>query len=107
MQGRLFTFRSVFCCPLCCLSITNGTAQVSFAQNPIPQKSVAQDSAVPKPDLNPPGLKPAPNPSPSANSNPKKDHLQEAAIFDRILNRVRFENDGTDVSETEAVVQDS
>jgi transglutaminase-like putative cysteine protease/tetratricopeptide (TPR) repeat protein len=30
---------------------------------------------------------------------------EEAAIFERILNRVRFENDGTEVSETEAVVR--
>ena len=30
---------------------------------------------------------------------------EEAAVFERILNRVRFENDGTEVSETEAVVQ--
>ncbi|HSZ61344.1 MAG TPA: DUF3857 domain-containing protein [Terriglobales bacterium] len=30
---------------------------------------------------------------------------EEAAIFERILNRVRFENDGTDVTETEAVVK--
>src|SRR5580658_2009389 len=37
-----------------------------------------------------------------ANSNSNSD---EAAIFERILNRVRFENDGTEVSETEAVVR--
>ncbi len=30
---------------------------------------------------------------------------EEAAIFERILNHVRFENDGTDVTETEAVVK--
>src|SRR6202142_2472215 len=30
---------------------------------------------------------------------------QEAAVFERILNRVRFENDGTEVSETEAVIR--
>jgi transglutaminase-like putative cysteine protease/Flp pilus assembly protein TadD len=30
---------------------------------------------------------------------------EEGAIFDRILNRIRFENDGTGVSETEAAVQ--
>ncbi len=30
---------------------------------------------------------------------------EEAAVFDRILNRVRFENDGTEVSETEAVIR--
>ncbi len=37
-----------------------------------------------------------------ANSNANSE---EAAIFERILNRVRFENDGTEVSETEAVVR--
>jgi transglutaminase-like putative cysteine protease/tetratricopeptide (TPR) repeat protein len=38
-------------------------------------------------------------------SSPKKDdHTGEAAIFQRILNRARFENDGTSVEETEAVI---
>src|ERR1700722_19923758 len=38
-------------------------------------------------------------------SSPKKvDHSGEAAIFQRIFNRARFENDGTSVEETEAVV---
>jgi len=37
-------------------------------------------------------------------STKKNDHTQEAAIFERILNRVHFENDGTGVEETEAVV---
>jgi transglutaminase-like putative cysteine protease/tetratricopeptide (TPR) repeat protein len=38
-------------------------------------------------------------------SSPKKvDHSGEAAIFQRILNRARFENDGTGVEETEASV---
>src|ERR1700723_4736351 len=38
-------------------------------------------------------------------SSPKKvDHSREAAIFQRIFNRARFENDGTSVEETEAVV---
>src|SRR5208282_2117238 len=32
-------------------------------------------------------------------------NAEEAAVFERILNRVRFENDGTEVSETEAVVR--
>jgi transglutaminase-like putative cysteine protease/tetratricopeptide (TPR) repeat protein len=36
----------------------------------------------------------------SANSN-----SEEAAVFERILNRVRFENDGREVSETEAVIR--
>ena len=34
----------------------------------------------------------------------KNDHSQEAAIFQRILNRARFENDGTGVEESEAVI---
>ena len=42
--------------------------------------------------------KPANTPIPDPNS-------EEAAIFERILNHVRFENDGTDVTETEAVVK--
>src|SRR6267143_3759329 len=36
----------------------------------------------------------------SANSN-----SEEAAVFERILNRVHFENDGTEMSETEAVIR--
>ena len=35
----------------------------------------------------------------------KTDRAQEAAVFDRILNHVRFEADGTGVEETEAVVR--
>jgi tetratricopeptide (TPR) repeat protein/transglutaminase-like putative cysteine protease len=38
-------------------------------------------------------------------SSKKNDHAQEAAIFERILNRARFENDGTGVEETEAVIK--
>src|SRR5271166_6279607 len=38
-------------------------------------------------------------------STKKVDHAQDAAVFDRILNRVRFENDGTQVSESEAVIR--
>ncbi len=41
----------------------------------------------------------------SASSKQKTDNAEEAAVFERILNRVRFENDGTEVSETEAVVR--
>ncbi|MGA9352300.1 MAG: DUF3857 domain-containing protein [Terriglobales bacterium] len=38
-------------------------------------------------------------------SSPKKnDHAGEAAIFQRIFNRARFENDGTSVEESEVVV---
>src|ERR1035438_7709821 len=38
-------------------------------------------------------------------TNGANSNSEEAAIFDRILNRIRFENDGTEVSETEAVVR--
>jgi len=41
----------------------------------------------------------APNPP-----KPGVNQADEAAILERILNRVRFENDGTEVSETEAVM---
>ncbi|MGD1216394.1 MAG: DUF3857 domain-containing protein [Terriglobales bacterium] len=43
--------------------------------------------------------------APSSSSKPKTNNAEEAAVFERILNRVRFENDGTEVSETEAVVR--
>jgi len=43
-----------------------------------------------------------PNPIPP---NQKTKNADEAAVFERISNRVRFENDGTSVSETEAVVR--
>ncbi len=35
----------------------------------------------------------------------KTNNAEEAAVFERILNRVHFENDGTEVSETEAVIR--
>src|SRR6202140_1741170 len=38
----------------------------------------------------------------NANSNSNSD---EAAVFERILNRAHFENDGTEVTETEAVIR--
>ncbi|MBZ5551021.1 MAG: DUF3857 domain-containing protein [Acidobacteriia bacterium] len=38
-------------------------------------------------------------------SRKKADPAQEAAIYERILNRARFENDGTGVEETEAVIR--
>jgi transglutaminase-like putative cysteine protease/tetratricopeptide (TPR) repeat protein len=48
----------------------------------------------------------APPSSPSSSSQKTKNaNSEEAAVFERILNRVRFENDGTEVSETEAVVR--
>src|SRR5215467_5080627 len=45
------------------------------------------------------------NAAAQSSSAKKNDHSQEAAIYERILNRVRFENDGTGVEETEAVVR--
>ncbi len=43
--------------------------------------------------------------APSSSSKAKTNNAEEAAVFERILNRVRFENDGTEVSEAEAVVR--
>jgi transglutaminase-like putative cysteine protease/Flp pilus assembly protein TadD len=43
--------------------------------------------------------------APSSLSKQQKNNADEAAVFERILNHVRFENDGTEVSETEAVVR--
>ena len=43
--------------------------------------------------------------SASSASKQKTNNSDEAAVFERILNRVHFENDGTEVSETEAVVR--
>src|SRR5271157_6129566 len=42
--------------------------------------------------------------SPPSNQKTNNADAEEAAVFERILNRVRFENDGTEVSETEAVI---
>ena len=50
--------------------------------------------------MSPKALAQAPSPSPHKTKN-----AEEAAVFDRIFNHVRFENDGTEVSETEAVVR--
>jgi transglutaminase-like putative cysteine protease/tetratricopeptide (TPR) repeat protein len=50
------------------------------------------------------GLAQAPT-SPPSKQKTNNSNSEEAAVFDRILNRVRFENDGTEVSETEAVVR--
>src|SRR5258705_6158077 len=48
-------------------------------------------------------------PIPSAQAQtppqPKADNADEASVFERILNRARFENDGTGVEETEAVIR--
>src|SRR5260370_30397763 len=41
----------------------------------------------------------------SSSSKQKTNDAEEAAVFERIFNHVRFENDGTEVSETEAVVR--
>src|SRR6266849_4093170 len=43
--------------------------------------------------------------SPAPSPKPKTANADEAAVFDRVMNRVRFENDGTSVSETEAVIR--
>src|ERR1700688_3619305 len=43
-------------------------------------------------------------PVPSS-SKPKTNTAEEAAVFERILNRAHFENDGTEVTETEAVIR--
>src|SRR6266446_5396070 len=46
--------------------------------------------------------------APASSSSRQKTNnadSEEAAVFERILNRVHFENDGTEVSETEAVVR--
>jgi len=44
------------------------------------------------------------NAAAQVSSAKKSDNSQEAAIFQRILNRARFENDGTGVEETEAAI---
>ncbi len=45
-------------------------------------------------------------PAPPSQTSPSRTaNSEEAAVFERILNRVRFENDGTEVAETEAVVR--
>src|ERR1700682_5548573 len=43
-------------------------------------------------------------PAPSSNKTASANS-EEAAVFERILNRVHFENDGREVSETEAVIR--
>jgi len=43
--------------------------------------------------------------SSSSSSKQKTNNADEAAVFERIFNHVHFENDGTEVSETEAVVR--
>src|SRR6202795_2288282 len=47
---------------------------------------------------------PAPSNQKTNNAN-ANSNSEEAAIFERILNRVHFENDGREVSETEAVIR--
>lgn len=44
-------------------------------------------------------------PPSSSSSKKTTNNAEEAAVFERILNRARFENDGTEVRETEAVVR--
>src|SRR4029077_510564 len=56
--------------------------------------------------MSPEAVAQAPAPSnQKTNSAKAKANSEEAAIFERILNRVHFENDGTEVSETEAVLR--
>src|SRR5271157_3158463 len=43
--------------------------------------------------------------SASSSSKQKTSNAEEAAVFERIFNRARFENDGTSVEETEAVIR--
>src|SRR5262249_3012493 len=38
-------------------------------------------------------------------TKPKSDDSDEAVVFERIVNRSRFENDGTGIEETEAVIR--
>src|SRR6266478_6805234 len=47
---------------------------------------------------------PAPSNQKTTNAN-SNSNFDEAAVFERILNRAHFENDGTEVTETEAVVR--
>src|ERR1700691_4731474 len=58
--------------------------------------SLSADAQTPVPD----SKQKANNANANANVN-----AEEAAVFDRILNHVHFDNDGTELSETEAVVQ--
>src|SRR6202051_105086 len=47
----------------------------------------------------------APPHEPPSSSAASPEKAEEGAVIEGILNRVRFENDGTEVSETEAVVR--
>ena len=40
-----------------------------------------------------------------ASPPPKAENAEEASVFEHILNRARFENDGTGIEETEAVIR--
>ena len=86
------TVRRVFVCSLLCLLFIGVEARAQ-ARVPSPEQSPVA------PQTPSPSQSPIPSPSkPQANAD-------EGAIFERILNRVRFENDGTEVSQTEAVVR--
>ena len=80
-RGSCVQFRLIFCCffvcSFACLIICLTTAD-AWAQAPAPT---------------------------SPEQKTKNANAEEAAVFERILNRVRFENDGTEVTETEAVVR--
>jgi tetratricopeptide (TPR) repeat protein/transglutaminase-like putative cysteine protease len=45
------------------------------------------------------------NPAPPTRPKTSNANAEEAAVYERILNRARFENDGTEVRETEAVIR--
>jgi len=66
--------------------------------------TTASTSAQAPPPEPPNKIKPDDQTKPS-DPNSLDANSEEAAIFERILNHVRFENDGTDVTETEAVVK--
>src|SRR5271168_2019856 len=51
-----------------------------------------------------PPSKPKTNNSNAKSNSNSNSNSEEGAVIERILNHVRFENDGTEVSETEAVV---
>ncbi len=80
-RGSCVLVRLIFCfffvCSLACLIVCLTTAD-AWAQAPAPT---------------------------SPEQKTKNANAEEAAVFERILNRVRFENDGTEVTETEAVVR--
>src|SRR5579862_5566399 len=84
--GKAFVFLHVVVLLMIHLMVTGASAQAPTPSLP--------NQTLPNQTL--------PNPIPP---NQKTKNADEAAVFERISNRVRFENDGTSVSETEAVVR--